>query len=193
MLQTIQLECACKQVKANITGVSKTNGNLVVCCCADCQAFANHLNNELQVLDEYGGTQIYQCAQSQLEFTQGKDKVTCLRLKPKGLTRWYTSCCETPIGNTVNNKMAFVGIIHSFFAKSENIHDKLGPNRAYVQVQDAIGSPNYPFSSKKFGLKVTLKILFKIIRWKLKGMHQPSPFYDADGKRRRNAHIINNT
>ena len=36
-------------------------------------------------------------------FTQGKDRLACMSLSDKGMLRWYTTCCNTPIGNTMRN------------------------------------------------------------------------------------------
>jgi len=58
----------------------------------------------------------------------------------------------------------------------------LGPVRAYVQTQHALGTPSYPHAAKAFPVGITLRIVRKIAHWKLKGMHQPSVFFDADGK-----------
>lgn len=41
---------------------------------------------------------------------QAAENLACLRLTDKGLLRWYSTCCQTPIGNTSANwKISFVG------------------------------------------------------------------------------------
>ena len=43
-------------------------------------------------------------------FVQGQDRIVGLRLTTKGLFRWYTRCCHTPVGNTVSASIPFVGV-----------------------------------------------------------------------------------
>lgn len=179
-MTTLSLSCQCGEVKGSATGATASSGNRVVCCCADCQAFANHLGSDSKTLDEFGGTEIFQTSQSQVNILQGQDKLQSLRLKEKGLLRWYTSCCNTPVGNTISAKMPFVGLIHSFIDEP-NRDDVLGPVRAYVQTQYAIGEPSYPKHSAKFPLGITVRIVRKMLVWKVKGMHNPSAFFTDNG------------
>lgn len=178
----IALSCECGQVTGVANNVTPDNGNHVVCCCCDCQAFAHYLNKQDTALDEFGGTRLYQTSQSQMKITQGQEQIACLRLTPKGITRWYTSCCNTPIGNTLNAKMPFIGVVSSFVDNSTDTSKALGPVRMAVQTQYAIKSPNYANQHPKFPLGITLRIISKILGWKIRGMGQPSVFYDKNGK-----------
>lgn len=181
-MSDIQLSCECGQVKGIATNITPDNGNHVVCCCCDCQAFAHYLNKQDSTLDEFGGTRLYQTSQSQVKITQGADKIACLRLTPKGITRWYTSCCNTPLGNTLNANMPFIGIINSFIQEDSDTAKALGPVRAYVQTQYATKPPfNQPHHAK-FPLSITLRIISKILGWKIRGMGKPSAFYDEKNK-----------
>lgn len=178
----VQLSCACGAVKGVARNVTPQNGSRVVCCCDDCQQFANHLQRGAEILDEFGGTEIYQTSQSQVNIETGAEHIQCLRLKPKGLYRWYASCCNTPMGNTMNAGMPFFGIIHGFIADETNRDEALGKILAYVQTQHALGTPNYPTSSKKFPLGITLRIMRKILGWKIRGLHKPSAFFTDSGR-----------
>ena len=40
---------------------------------------------------------------------------TGVRLTPKGLFRWHTTCCNTPVGNTLRPSVPFVGIVAQAF------------------------------------------------------------------------------
>ena len=178
----IPLQCRCGKVQGIATNITPSSGNHVVCCCSDCQKFARYLEREADVLDQFGGTEVYQTAQSQIKITHGNEQIRCMRHSPKGLYRWYTECCKTPIGNTLNGKMPFIGIIHSFIHEPQQHAKSLGPIRAFVQTQDALSEPDYPHSSKSFPLGITLRIMSKIMLWKLRGMNQPSDFFDPQGK-----------
>ena len=179
----IKLQCHCGAVQGIARDCTASNGNRVVCCCDDCQAFADHLQCEQDILDEFGGTDIYQTSQSQVEILSGQEQLKSMRLRRKGLLRWYTACCNTPVGNTMNAGMPFVGIIHNFMA-TENKDDrdnKLGPIRAVVQTQHARGKPDYPEHSAKFPLGITLRIIQQMLVWKIKGKNKPSAFFRDDG------------
>ena len=112
---------------------------------------------------------------------QGQDKLQCMRLSKKGTLRWYTRCCNTPVGNTINAGMPFVGVIHTFINETDR-DSVLGPVRAYVQTQHSKGTPDYPRQSKKFPPGITARIIRKMMLWKLQGKHRPSVFFDDDGK-----------
>ncbi len=180
-MNTIKLKCRCGEVQGQATQVSASSGTRVVCCCSDCQAFAHFLDRAADTLDPYGGTDIYQMSQSQLAISQGLDNLQSMRLTPNGLLRWYTRCCNTPIGNTLNAKMPFVGVIHTFM-DIPGVDRTLGPVRAYVQTQHAMCSPDYPRHSKKFPLGITARIIRKMLMWKIQGKQKPSVFFTAGGE-----------
>lgn len=190
----ISLQCRCGAVKGAAKNITPRNGNHLVCCCSDCQRFAHYLdeNNEHHIVDEFGGTRIYQTSQSQVSISQGSEHVRCLRLTPKGLYRWYTECCNTPIGNTMNAKMAFVGLIHNFIVIPDNPKISLGPILGFVQTNDAVVQPDYPTSSEKVPLRLLLRIIRKLLVWKMRGMGQPSCFFDIQGKALVKPIIVNN-
>lgn len=180
-MSTINLKCRCGAVQGTATDITPSTGTRVVCCCADCQAFASHLGRGSDTLDEFGGTEIFQMSQSQLQIQQGKENLQSMRLTEKGMLRWYTSCCNTPVGNTMNAKMPFVGVIHSLMDLPDR-DSTFGPVRAYVQTQHALGSPNYPTHSKKFPLGITLRIIRKMLLWRLRGQHKPTVFFTDSGQ-----------
>lgn len=133
------------------------------------------------MLDDCGGTEIFQMPQSQLTIQQGHDKLQSMRLTENGLLRWYTSCCNTPVGNTVNAKMPFVGVIHTFINSADR-DTVLGPVKAVIQTQYAKGEPDYPRHSANFPLSVTLRLVGQLLLWKLQGKQKPSVFFGDDGR-----------
>ena len=109
-----ELRCRCGEVRGQLVNASSRTVNRVVCYCDDCQAFAHHLGRA-DLLDARGGSDIVQVAPASLTFVQGQHRIEGLRLTPKGLFRWYTSCCNTPVGNTVSPTIPFVGVIAQAF------------------------------------------------------------------------------
>ena len=106
------LQCRCGTLKGSVE--SPKSGNRVICYCNDCQAFAYCLGRADDVLDERGGSDVIQILPKNITFTQGVEALACMRLTDKGLLRWYASCCNTPIGNTLATpKMSFIGLLHS--------------------------------------------------------------------------------
>jgi hypothetical protein len=94
----IPLRCRCGHVRGVANDVAPDTGFRFVCYCGDCQAFARFLGRP-DVLDTAGGTDIFQMPTGRVKLTAGTDAVRCLHLSGK-VFRWYTDCCQTPIGNT---------------------------------------------------------------------------------------------
>ncbi len=180
-MATLPLKCKCGAVQGEAINVTSRNGNRVVCCCADCQAFAEYLGKEDVTLDAFGGTDVYQTSMAQVKIHNGKKNLQSMRLSKKGLLRWYTSCCNTPVGNTINAKTPLIGIIHTFM----DIKDRgvtLGNVRAHVQTQHAKGVPNYTSHHPQFSLGIKLLIIQKLILWKIQGKHKPTVFFNDEGR-----------
>ncbi|MBV8839090.1 MAG: hypothetical protein JO000_21360 [Alphaproteobacteria bacterium] len=148
--------------------------NRVICYCDDCQAFAHELGRA-DLLDPYGGSDIIQVAPAALTFTQGRENIVGLRLSPKGLCRWHTRCCNTPVGNTVSPAIPFVGIEAHGFENPDATFDK--PVGA-IQARCAIGTP--PNAAQRIAPSLLLRALAKVLGWKLSGKTWPHPFFARD-------------
>ena len=177
----VKLSCACGNVEGVATGISPRSGNRVVCCCSDCQAFAAHLERDKDILDEFGGTDLFQTSQSQIQLGKGVDLLRSVKVKKSGLIRWYTDCCRTPVGNSISAKNPFIGIVHNFMIHNGDRSADLGPVLAYVQTQYARGTPTYPHSAAKFPVGITLRMIRKLLLWKLQGKQSPSVFFSSNG------------
>ena len=174
------MKCECGGVQGVATDISPETGKRIVCYCDDCQAFANYLGRADSILDEYGGTDIFQTSPNRIRITKGNEHIRCMRLTPKGLHRWYAGCCKTPIGNTLSAGVPFVGVIHNFMDNKGSRDQDLGPVLAYVLTKFAKAS--LPEERKQpFPLLLILKTISRILVWKIKGMNRPSPFFHTDG------------
>lgn len=182
MPQTIELSCTCGEVQGSLE-VHQNESFHVECLCCDCQQFSASIGNS-DMLKSYGGTELLQTYPSYVTITKGENNISALQVAPKGLWRYYTSCCQTPIGNMMNgNKIPFIGIpIYFMRFESETQKDNvLGPTMMKCFGRHAIGKKpddahdRFPFS-----------FMPKIIGFMLKGIffkkYEPSP-YRRDGKR----------
>ncbi len=185
----IALKCSCGNVRGTATHITPNVGTHLVCCCDDCQAFARFLGREDEILDEYGGTEIFQLPPSQVSFSDGAEQLRCMRLTRKGVYRWYTECCKTPVGNTGPARIPFLGLIRNIM-DDDTPDTHLGPIRGYLQVKHARHPPPFKNAHPGFPLSVTLRAIFKMLLWKVAGKGKPSAFFDADGKAVSKPHIL---
>ncbi|WP_419904857.1 DUF6151 family protein [Kiloniella sp.] len=178
----VALKCSCGQVEGTAHNISPQTGLRLVCHCDDCQAFANYLGREADILDACGGTDVFQTTPSQIEITKGHDQLRCVRLGPKGLFRWYTDCCKTPVANTINASLPFSGIVHNFMDDKGLRDNNLGPVRFSVMGKFAKdGSPLPRDTHDTFPLSIMLIAIPRMIKNKILGRHKPSPFFDKTG------------
>jgi hypothetical protein len=176
MTAEARLRCRCGEVEGVITDASPRTANRVVCYCDDCQSFAHHLDRA-DVLDAQGGSDVVQVAPSALRITKGAERITGMRLSPKGLFRWYASCCRTPIGNTLAPKVPFVGIVaHAFEGGAATADAAFGKPVAKILGRYAIGTP--PPGSTSLDVRVLIGVVAKVLGWKLRGKTWPHPFFD---------------
>jgi hypothetical protein len=165
-MMNAELRCRCGQVRGQVADPSPRTVNRVVCYCADCQAFAHRLGRA-DLLNAQGGSDIVQVAPAALTFVQGQDRITGLRLTPKGLYRWHTSCCNTPIGNTLGPAIPFVGIVAKAFDHgTQRADDVFGKPVGAILGKYAVGEP--PAGSTGISLSFLLRSLGKVLvaaRW----------------------------
>ncbi|MDQ3232332.1 MAG: DUF6151 family protein [Pseudobdellovibrionaceae bacterium] len=188
----VSLKCSCGKFRGRID-LAGMSSKRAVCLCDDCQAFAHHLGRAKEVLDANGGTDIYTCYPSHLEFTQGADQVKCLRLSPKGLLRWYAGCCKTPIANSPpSSRMPYVGVVHTIMdhAADATTHEEaLGPVHMRIQGKFGIG-PLPPGTDQKVSLPAILVVLRFLTSGWLRRKQQPSPFFDSKGQMRVTPYVL---
>jgi len=154
--------------------------NRVVCYCKDCQAFAHFLERPGDaVLNELGGTEIVATLPKHVHFTQGLETLVCMSLSDHGLLRWYTSCCNTPIGNTPRDfKTSYVGLIHSCLTKrAPSLQDSFGPVRMVLQTHSAKGEVK---STPMSNVVTLLKIMKSVIAARISGNYKRNPFFAED-------------
>lgn len=179
----VSLECACGKLRGTALSVSPSGGTRVICYCDDCQAFA-HFLGRADILDERGGTDLFQMIPSKVQLSGGTETLGCVRLSDKGMHRWYCTECKTPLGNTAGPGMPFVGVVHSFMHPDRSGRSRaevLGPPLARLMTKFATPGPPIPASSI-----ATLRAIGRTLRlvgkaW-LTRSGFPSPFFDPTTK-----------
>ena len=175
-MKDIKLSCSCWKIEGIAHSISPNNGNRIVCHCTDCQNFAKFLGNKESILDDYNGTDIFQMPLSKIEITQGKEYVKCMRITEKWLYRWYSSCCKTPIGNTMSAKMNFMWVIHNFM-NIKNRDEILGWINAYSFLKEEFNDrkPTPVF-------KILPRMFYEIICWRFQKKDKISDFFNEKGE-----------
>jgi hypothetical protein len=184
----LTIRCSCGALRGVVQAASARSGNHAVCYCDDCQAFAHFLTRPSEILDTHGGTDIFQMSPASLTITAGAERLACMRLTQRGLLRWYTGCCNTPIGNTLStNRLPFVGLIHLCIEKppgdSASLATVLGPVQVRGFRRFAKGDlAAIPADIVPLPLAV-LRFVGLMLRWKLRGDGKRSPFFEpASGR-----------
>jgi hypothetical protein len=172
MSRDAELRCRCGEVRGRIKDASPQTTNRAVCYCDDCQAYLHHLGRT-DLLDAKGGTDIVQVAPASITFERGDDRIVGVRLSPKGLYRWYASCCKTPVGNTLGTAIPYVGIVAQAFERPD---DFFGRPIAGIMGKFAIGEP--PEGSTRLNLRLIARAFRMVLSWRLRGKTWPHPFFD---------------
>lgn len=178
----MEIQCQCGQFRAELKAFPKDTPGRCVCYCNDCQTYLNYLQRG-DLLDENGGTEIIPAYPANVRILNGQEHLKCVRLSPKGMFRFSTTCCNTPIGNTQTN-MGWLGLFRCVYnnAKDSNSIDQLlGPVRSRVLGEFAKGVPPKG-TAKRFDAKAFFFVVPYILKGKIFKKTRPSPFFNADGK-----------
>jgi Family of unknown function (DUF6151) len=167
------VQCRCGTLRGYVSQPQRVNH--CVCYCRDCQAFAHFLGGADEIIDAAGGTEIIQTTPAHVTLTAGAEALGCMRLSPNGLLRWYTTCCNTPIGNTLPNfRVSFVGLIHNCLQGGGESLDDFGPIRMRVNTQGA----KQAVKSNSLGvMSGMLHILGNVARARIDGSYRRTPFF----------------
>ncbi|MFK7765349.1 MAG: DUF6151 family protein [Roseobacter sp.] len=169
----IGFSCSCGALRGVLHEVAPGNGCHLVCYCKDCRAFARHLGH-LEALDAGGGSPLVQVLPSRVEITSGVENVACARLSAKGLHRWYASCCNTPLANTVSTpRVPLVGLWRPNFDTLEAI----GP--VVTQVFTRMALPGGPVKDKGIA-RLLGGLLKRTLAEYATGRVHKNPFFNKD-------------
>lgn len=168
---SVQWSCRCGETQLSVT---PGKGDRLMCYCKYCQAFAHYLD-AAEILDDAGGSDIYSTVPSRIEVVRGAENLTCLRQTDKGAVRWYTSCCNTPMANTLPSG----GV--PFFSLILNEGVDAGALGPISMVVNSAGATGPIAQSGKGALSAGLGMLGRALTERLAG-RTASPLFGPDRK-----------
>lgn len=182
MATDAEIKCTCGAVRGKAHNLSAGTTNHVICSCKGCQSYAHFLGRAEDMLDENGGSNIFQMNPENFEITEGLEHVACMRITPDGPLRWYASCCNTPLGNSFpRGGVPFLGVLPiclGLRGASEDVVKLVGPVRGHVN------PPAPPSFSERVGnALMLLRFAAKLLVWRIFGGRSHKPFFDADTMR----------
>ncbi|WP_121063958.1 DUF6151 family protein [Chachezhania antarctica] len=167
-LEPIRFSCDCGSVRGHIARSSKPGGTHVVCHCKHCRAAALWSGAPDPDPDGVG---VFQTSADRVRFTEGQDKVTAIRLTPKGPFRWIASCCSAPLFNTASDPgVPFAGLI----AARADDPAMLGKVRMHIFRPQPDGSSKWGGSPA-----VIVSMLTGLAAVRLSGRWKDTPLFDA--------------
>lgn len=133
----LRFSCQCGTVSGVVEEAHPTEGDHVVCCCSDCRDLVRLFAKEARLLDKFGGTPLYQSRCARMRLHSGKEHLACLHMTSKPTTRWYASCCGTPMFNSYRNGR--LPYITTLLGNCEpvKVAELLGPPVGYLFTDEA--------------------------------------------------------
>ncbi len=169
---TMPLRCRCGKLQGQVD--TARVAARAVCYCKDCQAFARFLGTD--VLNAAGGTEVAATLPAAVRFDAGLEHLACMSLSPKGLYRWYASCCRTPIGATPRDPhTSYIGLVRACLDASPDEMDReLGPVKSHVNTDSATAPV---MSDGVATVGVVAKVGMMMLKARLGGGYKTNPFF----------------
>ena len=178
----LPLRCTCGRLRGVVRDVSPRTVNRVVCCCQGCQGYAHRLGRAAEILDEHGGTHVFQASPGRFAITEGEEYLACLQQTEKGALRWFASCCDSPIANTLPSmQMPFLAIVETVVDRSQldaSIDDLLGPVLVRVNGRFPRALARRLRATRWALVKMLARYGPMLLMWRLRGAHKASPLFD---------------
>ncbi|WP_254429488.1 DUF6151 family protein [Ruegeria atlantica] len=164
--------CKCGTLHGHITAEGVHSGTHVGCFCRDCRAAQLYFG---QPDPAPGPVNILQMSPEEICFEGGSEKLALMQLSPKGMLRWYSSCCNAPLATTARTaKFPFAG----FDVKRIADPSGLGP----ITTRGFVPQPNGKQSHEKLRY-AAVGMLTRLSKSWLSGRWRNTPFFDlGDGK-----------
>ena len=171
----LPFSCTCGRFKAILHDVGPDEGDRLTCYCADCRDFVRVIGRA-DLLDANGGNAVYQTRVAKLEILEGADVLATLHMTEKPTMRWYASCCNTPLFNTLPKaKPPFLSVNTSAFDQAR-VAAALGPSKGDFLAQEAEPPLAHPRTVSKF--KLALGFFPRLFKDLFSGDWRKSPLFD---------------
>lgn len=162
--------CQCGSVEVKVP----TTGCRIICYCEACRGFVERLGKDDR-LDAAGGSDLIQVTPHQVEIVQGAECLRYLKMTERGPMRWYASCCDTPMANT----LPFRAIAFASF----QVHDMVPKERlpdvtARVHRKGALAHVDGPAGSV---WPLVTGLLSRTVKSWVTGNWRLHPFFHTDG------------
>lgn len=168
-LPSAGFSCTCGHVQGHLRPASRKTGTHLVCFCADCRAAQIHLSQPDPVAE---GVALFQTTPDTVHFSQGKAALGLLRLSRKGLLRWYATCCNAPLFNTLAGpKLPFVAL---HVARLDD-PSAIGP----VRVRSFVPQPGKP-PRHQGAAGMVAQLALRMGAARLSGRWRQNPFFDRN-------------
>jgi hypothetical protein len=175
----MEVQCECGKFQARLKAFPRNTPGRLVCYCDDCQIYLQHIKRS-DLLDVNGGTEIIPAYPADVEILSGKKLLICTRLSEKGMFRFSTSCCNTPIANT-RPHTPWIGFLNRVYTvrTPDILEQKLGPIRCRVMGRFAKGTPPAG-TPKNLNFAAMASVIPFVLKGKLLKKSIPSPFFEQD-------------
>jgi hypothetical protein len=163
--------CECGAVEADLP----VNGARLICYCQSCRAFVERLN-KADRLDAAGGSDLLQVAPDRVSFRKGTDHLAWFQITQKGPLRWYTTCCGTPMANTLaTRQVPFASFQAHDISPAEHLPHVSG--RVHLK-----GATDWVKEPKGRLLPLIMGFVGRAIKARLTGTWRKNPFFDEHGR-----------
>lgn len=166
---SLRFACDCGTVIGHLSPRAVQTGTRLVCFCRDCRAASIHLGRPDPAPNP---VDVFQTSPEGVRFDAGQEALGVFRLGPRGLMRWYATCCGTPMFNTLPNPgIPFVSVLSDVMDSP----DALGKFRGKGFMPAANGTYTHEGAAAMvWGLAT------RILASRLSGSWKATPFHDID-------------
>lgn len=170
----ITLTCDCGQVQLSLAPrPGPSQGNRLICHCKSCQAYPRLLGHP-EVLDAGRGIDITQVSADRVALVAGAERIGALRVTPKGVFRWYATCCNSPLCTTLPDpRWGLIGLVSHQITEPE----RLGPVKARVQIPKGMRLPEGLAPTQGRPFAGMARAIASVFAWRLAGRGRNHPLY----------------
>ncbi len=178
MSKNLNVSCSCGAFRGVLKNTTPKTTTHLMCFCKHCQAFVRHLGKTDSLVNELGGTDLLQVNPKNFEIQIGKEHLRALRLTPKGPLRWYASCCDTPICNSM--KKPFPPFLSFMAGNILGTNADFGPVLLHTNDGDLNEEQRRDPRGRLAMSRIVARFLKLSLVSRLSGSFRASPLFDSE-------------